>query len=186
MFGGVTGKSASEQKLINKTFFFPVGTNKPKKWVELETKGVPPESRFHHSQHYYEKGNYMIVYGGRRFANPAPDVVYDSEFVNQIVVLRVDSLEWSEVKYMKGEHALDRFPDLYNFSTALMDDRIVIFGGMQGTYCQSKNCYSIELPVKKMAHKPPETPRSDDQLFYPNIRPTEDEPEIHLTDPDIV
>jgi hypothetical protein len=49
MFGGVTGKSASEQQLINKTFFFPVGTNKPKKWIELETSGVQPESRFHHS-----------------------------------------------------------------------------------------------------------------------------------------
>ena len=85
----------------------------------------------------------MVVYGGKRFANPSPEVRYSSEFVNQIVVLRLDSLEWSEVNFMTGDQSLDRFPDLYNFSTALMDDKIVVFGGMQGTYSQSKNLYSI-------------------------------------------
>ena len=57
--------------------------------------------------HFYDKGNYLVVYGGRRFANPTPDVKYTSEFVNSISVLRVDSLEWSEVKYKKDDFSLD-------------------------------------------------------------------------------
>jgi hypothetical protein len=92
---------------------------------------------------FYQKGNYLVVYGGRRFANPTPDVKYDSEFVSSISLLRVDSLEWSLVKYKKGNFSLDSFPELFNFSSALIDDQIVVFGGMQGIYSQSKNCYSI-------------------------------------------
>mmetsp|Transcript_28809 Transcript_28809/g.43495 ORF Transcript_28809/g.43495 Transcript_28809/m.43495 type:complete len:82 (+) Transcript_28809:718-963(+) len=80
--------------------------------------------------HFYEKGNLLVVFGGRRFANPEPNVVYDSEFVNKISVLRVDSLEWFEVKYKSGYRSLENFPELYNFSSALIDDTILVFGGM--------------------------------------------------------
>lgn len=102
-----------------------------------------------------------MVYGGRRFANPAPDIKYDSEFVNSISVLRVDSLEWSLVKYKKDYCSLDSFPELFNFSSALIDDQIVVFGGMQGSYSQSKNCYSISLPKTKTTYSRPSTPVDD-------------------------
>lgn len=83
---------------------------------------------------FYDKGNYLVVYGGRRFANSSPDVKNDSEFVNSISLLRVDTLEWSLVKYKKDYFSLDSFPELFNFSSALMYDQIVVFGGMQGSY----------------------------------------------------
>lgn len=164
LFGGVCGKSASQQEMNSDIYYFPIGANVVKKWKALETKGQPPESRFHHSMHFYDKGNYLVVYGGRRFANPTPDIKYDSEFVNSISVLRVDSLEWSLVKYKKDYCSYDSFPELFNFSSALIDDQIVVFGGMQGIYSQSKNCYSISLPKAKSFYERPKTPDDQSEL----------------------
>ena len=100
MFGGVFGRSAGEQRLNSKMLFFPIGKGVSYRWRELETHGQGPEGRYHHSMYYYEKGNYVVVFGGRRFANPDPHgKKYSSEFVEGISLLRVDSLEWYEVKY---------------------------------------------------------------------------------------
>jgi len=94
--------------------------------------------------YFYHKGNYVVVFGGRRIANPEPGLVYDSEFVDGISLLRCDSLEWFEVKYKQGNVGLG-FPPLYNFSSALIADQIVVFGGMGGGYIRRKNLYSINL-----------------------------------------
>jgi len=100
MFGGVFGRSAGEQRLNSKMLFFPIGKGVTYRWRELETHGQGPEGRYHHSMYYYEKGNYVVVFGGRRFANPDPHGrKYNSEFVEGISLLRVDSLEWYEVRY---------------------------------------------------------------------------------------
>ena len=74
MFGGVFGRTASEQKLNNKMMFYPIGQESKHRWKVLETKGVDPEGRFHHGMYYYEKGNYVIIFGGRRFAHPEPTI----------------------------------------------------------------------------------------------------------------
>jgi len=123
MLGGVFGKNASEQRLNDKIYIYPLGVHSSQqKWYEVETTGKIPEGRFHHAMHFYEKGNLLVVFGGRRFANPEPNVVYNSEFVNKVSVLRVDSMEWFEVKYKSGFRSLDSFPQLYNFSSALIED----------------------------------------------------------------
>ena len=54
--------------------FFPIGKGAKHRWKELETKGAAPEGRFHHGMNYYERGNYVIIYGGRRIANPEPSM----------------------------------------------------------------------------------------------------------------
>ena len=128
---------------------FPIGKGAKHRWKELETKGAAPEGRFHHGMNYYEKGNYVIIYGGRRIANPEPSLMKTgtkpSEFVDQVALLRVDSLEWFEVRYKQSNKMINSFPQLYNFSAALIDDQIVVFGGMKGAYMQSKELYSIYL-----------------------------------------
>ena len=128
---------------------FPIGKGAKHRWRELETKGAAPEGRFHHGMNYYERGNYVIIYGGRRIANPEPSLMKTatkpSEFVDQVALLRVDSLEWFEVRYKQSNKMINSFPQLYNFSAALIDDQIVVFGGMKGAYKQSKELYSIYL-----------------------------------------
>ena len=72
----------------------------------------------------------MVIFGGRRFANPEPDVIYESEFVNDVALLRVDSLVWYKVRFKAEYEGLAQFPELFNFSSSIIDDRIIIFGGM--------------------------------------------------------
>jgi len=82
MFGGVIGERASDYQLSNETFFLPIGDNVTRRWRSLPTKGKHPEGRFHHALHYYDKGNIMVVLGGRRFVKIKAEIKYDSEFVN--------------------------------------------------------------------------------------------------------
>jgi len=72
----------------------------------------------------------VVIFGGRRFANPEPDVFYESEFVNDVALLRVDSLVWYKVRFKHEYGGLAQFPELFNFSSSLIDDRVIIFGGM--------------------------------------------------------
>ena len=138
MFGGVFGENLLERKLNNKTFFFPIGKDALHRWKEIETVGSAPEGRFYHGQHYYERGNYIVVFGGRRLSTPAPDTYYSSEWVNEIALLRLDTLTWHKVHFKKELLSLKCFPHLFNFSSELIDDRIIVFGGMFKTYSQSK------------------------------------------------
>lgn len=97
MFGGVFGKShrIHEHKHNTELMFLPCGTKTPR-WRPLKTKGNQPEPRFHHGMHFYEKGNYLVVFGGRKQSDPTKS---DSEFVSSISILRVDSLEWLSIKF---------------------------------------------------------------------------------------
>ena len=128
LFGGVFGRSSGEQRLNDKMLFLPIGKGVSYRWRELETHGKGPEGRYHHSIHFYEKGNYVVVFGGRRFAKPDPSVKIDSpeflkaEFVEGISLLRVDSLEWHEVKYKQSNKGDSSFPLLFNFSCSLIED----------------------------------------------------------------
>jgi len=68
----------------------------------------------------------------------------------------MDSLTWSTVKF-KGPFDIDdvdiismpKFPDLYNYSSALIGDNIIVFGGMRGDgvrpYALSKDMWSVSL-----------------------------------------
>lgn len=76
----------------------------------------------------------------------------------------MDSLEWFEVKYKSEDGSLSKVPDLFNFSSNIIDDKIIIFGGMQGSYSQSKNLYCIELDHLRTNYSPPEYVNSKNQI----------------------
>jgi len=102
MFGGLFTTASGERKLNGKLYFLPFGADKANRWREVFTLGKSPEPRFHHAMHYFEAGNYMILLGGRRLANPAPTVILDSEFVDEIGLLKMETMEWRRVKHAAG------------------------------------------------------------------------------------
>ena len=91
MFGGITGETASESELLDTLYIMQIQKDASPIWREVETKGKPPEARFHHGMNYYPRGNMIVVYAGKRVHHMFTN---DSEFVNEISVLRLDSLEW--------------------------------------------------------------------------------------------
>ena len=126
----------------------PIGKDVEHKWKEVETSGKPPEGRYHHGMHYYDRGNYIVLFGGRRFSDPEEGHI--SEFVEQICLLKMDTLEWHEVYFRnKG------FPELYNFASNIINDQMLVFGGMKKDYSYSNNLYSISLETKKTVCRRP-------------------------------
>ena len=108
----------------------------------MKTSGIKPEGRFHHAMHFYPKGNYVVVAGGRRLTNYTHHVLHDSEFLepaHSMSILRVDSLEWFEVKFKNAPG----FPELYNFSSSLDGDSLLIFGGIKKNYRFSNSLLTI-------------------------------------------
>lgn len=84
-FGGVRGKKTGEYNISSNVYLLQVGIkNQLPRWKELNCTGKPPEERFHHGMVYYPKGNFLTVFGGRRFVNPSDEskVTLLSEFVN--------------------------------------------------------------------------------------------------------
>ena len=62
-------------------------------FVEVYCEGKQPEARFNHSMHWYPRGNYLIVYGGKRFVRDGSP----TEFLNDMHLLRMDTLTWFKV-----------------------------------------------------------------------------------------
>ena len=148
MFGGVYGQSRHEKRVNNQLMLLPIGQDVEHKWTPVETSGIPPEGRYQHGMHYYGRGNYIVLFGGRKFSNLDED---PSEFVKEICLLKMDSLEWYEV-YLKNK----TFPEMYNFASTIVNDQIVIFGGMNQDYSYTNNLYSIELEKKKIIYRRPQ------------------------------
>jgi hypothetical protein len=70
---------------------------------------------------------------------------------------------------MRDSSAMDRFPLLSNFSSAMIDDQIVVFGGMKDVYTQSKDMYCFHLDTKRISYTPPteitESSEQDSNIF---------------------
>ena len=137
----------------------------------MKTQGMPPEGRYHHSMHYYRQGGLLVVLGGRRFArtNFYFGGYTQSEFLSQVCVLRVDTLEWFEVKFKQNRDYLDSFPELFDYADCLVDDTILIFGGMSGAeprpYSLQKDLYSLKLNKLRKVQTEHHKTKSSQSLF---------------------
>jgi hypothetical protein len=70
---------------------------------------------------FYEKGNILVVYGGRC------DLNKDHPILNDLHALRLDNLEWLKIEY-RGETPQPKA----NHCSTIVESRIIIFGG----YCE--------------------------------------------------
>ena len=84
------GKSKEEGGLSNQLWILITG-KKPMEWVQPETKGKPPSPRYFHSMNYYEKGNFLIIHGGRN------DNMSDSCALNDTYIFDLENFEWANI-----------------------------------------------------------------------------------------
>ena len=64
---------------------------KPLEWINIETKGKPPVPRYFHTMNFYERGNYIIIHGGRN------DIFSENSALNDTFLLNLENFEWMEV-----------------------------------------------------------------------------------------
>ena len=92
-------------------------------WVQPETKGKPPSPRCFHTMNYYEKGNFIIIHGGRN------DIMSDSCALNDTYILNLENFEWAKIilySQIKEFKVLNRC----GHQSAIFGNKLIIIGGM--------------------------------------------------------
>ena len=116
------GKSKEEGGLSNKMWIVILG-NKKLKWISPDIKGKPPSPRYFHSMSYYDKGNILIIHGGRN------DTVSENAALNDTFVFDLENFEWMEVHLY---FQLSRFKVLNRCAhqSIIFSNKLIILGGM--------------------------------------------------------
>ena len=116
------GKSKEEGGLSNKIWILLLG-QRQLKWVSPEIKGKPPSPRYFHSMNYYDKGNMLIIHGGRN------DVVSDSFALDDTYIFDLENFEWMQVTLYSQ---LNNFKVLHRCAhqSIIYSNKLIILGGM--------------------------------------------------------
>ena len=132
------GKSNEDGGLSNKLWILIMG-KKPLEWISVDnTKGKPPVARFFHSMNYYERGNYVIIHGGRN------DTFSENSALNDTFLLNLENFEWMEVKL---------YSNINNFNVVsrcghqsiIYADKLIIIGGMNNNNYLGSSLLIINL-----------------------------------------
>ena len=116
------GKSKEDGGLSNQLRILITG-RKPLEWVQPETKGKPPSPRCFHTMNYYEKGNFIIIHGGRN------DIMSDSCALNDTYILNLENFEWAKIilySQLKEFKILNRC----GHQSTIFGNKLIIIGGM--------------------------------------------------------
>ena len=153
------GKSKDEGGLSNKLWILVTG-KKPMEWVQPETKGKPPSPRYFHSMSYYEKGNFIVIHGGRN------DNISESFALNDTYILDLESFEWANIvlySQLRNFKVLSRC----GHQSEIYGNKLIIIGGMNNNnylgssllivnldfYFESQPKSYEEITIKKLEGK---------------------------------
>lgn len=128
LFGGMN----EQQAIFNHLKVLKLGSY-PLKWIEPETRGIPPQPRYLHSMNYFQDLNIIIIYGGRNDKNSQP-------ILSDICILNIFNLCWSKVSL----HGLGYIPKC-SHCTTIVDSKLIVFGGYTLNEYVSADVYILEL-----------------------------------------
>ena len=131
------GKTKEDGGLTNQIWILTMG-KKTLDWIRPETKGKPPAPRFFHTMNFYERGNYLIVHGGRN------DSVSENSALNDTFLFNLENFEWIEVLL---------YSNLNNFEvecrcghqSVIYIDKLIILGGMNNNKYLGSSLFIINL-----------------------------------------
>jgi hypothetical protein len=76
---------------------------KPLEWIKVHSQLARPEPRYAHTLSFYEKGNYLILHGGRN------DYSDDSFALNDTWCFELSRMEWIRVQHYSNLRNFDIF-----------------------------------------------------------------------------
>ena len=131
------GKTKEDGGLSNKIWILILG-NKKLKWYNPDVKGKPPSPRYFHSMSYYDKGNMLIVHGGRN------DGVSENAALNDTFIFDLENFEWMEVHLY---FQLSRFKVLNRCAhqSVVFSNKLIILGGMNNNNYIGSALFIINL-----------------------------------------
>ena len=131
------GKSKEEGGISNKLWILTIG-QKLLEWNLAETKGIPPRPRYNHSMSFYERGNFLIIHGGRN------DLMSDTIAFDDTFVLDLEFFEWFKVELFSQ---FDKFKVLSRcgHQSSIYGNKLIIFGGMNNNNYIGSTLFIVNL-----------------------------------------
>ena len=135
------GKSKEEGGLTNQLWILIIG-KQLLEWVRPETKGKPPMPRYFHSMNFYERGNYLIIHGGRN------DTLSENCALNDTFLLNLENFEWMQVNLYSD---INNFiiPGRYGHQSIVFADKLIILGGMNNNSYLGCSLFIINLDFSR-------------------------------------
>ena len=116
------GKISNEGPINSNLYVIKVGI-KPLEIVMLKTNGIAPCPRYDSSLNYYEKGNMLVVHGGRSNKEESENGLNDT------FIFDLYNHTWTQVEYFNINY---KIPERYFHQSIIFGDNLYIFGGMKG------------------------------------------------------
>jgi len=131
------GKSKEEGGISNKLWILTIG-QKLLEWNLAETKGIPPRPRYNHSMSFYERGNFLIIHGGRN------DLMSDTIAFDDTFVFDLEFFEWFKVELYSQ---FDKFKVLSRcgHQSSIYGNKLIIFGGMNNNNYIGSSLFIVNL-----------------------------------------
>ena len=131
------GKTKDEGGLSNQLWILITG-KKPLEWVQPQTKGKPPSPRYFHSMSFYERGNFLIIHGGRN------DSMSDSCALNDTYIFDLENFEWANIilySQLNPFKVLNRC----GHQSVIFGNKLIIVGGMNNNNYLGSSLLIINL-----------------------------------------
>ena len=129
------GKLSNEGPINHNLYLIRIGT-KPLEAVIVKTNGIAPCPRYDSSLNYYEKGNILIIHGGRSNNNGSENGLNDT------FIFDLYHLIWTQVEYFNYKYNVT---PRYFHQSVIYGGNLYIFGGMNGNKYVGSELEIIDL-----------------------------------------
>ena len=133
----IYGGKTKDDKISSELYLLIIGKS-TLEWKIIETQGKRPPPRYFHSMNFYEKGNFLIVHGGRN------DYKSDSYALNDTYIFSLTKLEWREV-ILHSDSPDFKVLTRCGHAGVIYANKLVIFGGMNANNYLGSSLFVVNL-----------------------------------------
>ena len=151
------GKSKEEGGISNQLWILVTG-KKPLEWIQPNTKGKPPCPRYFHSMSFYERGNFLIIHGGRN------DSLSDNIALNDTFLFDLENFDWLRVELYSGMKEF-KVLNRCGHQSMIYLDKLIIVGGMN-----NNNYLGSSLMIVNMDFSYMNKPKSYEEMLVKELK----------------
>ena len=155
------GKSKEEGGISNQLWILVTG-KKPLEWLQPTTKGKPPSPRYFHSMSFYERGNCLIIHGGRN------ETLSDNLALNDTFLFDLENFEWLRVELYSGIKDF-KILNRCGHQSMIYLDKLIILGGMN-----NNNYLGSTLMIVNMDFSFMSKPKTLEEMNFKELRDRND------------